>query len=677
MVQRSVWRRLVAVLGPAVLVAAGCAAPTPGTTGDLNEIRATGALRVIVRPGFASTPVMTANGGQRKLLEHLAGRLDLQLEIVEAPRHDLIIPWLRQGRGDIALDRFPAAAVIAAGLRPSAALAWVEDVVLTGSWPRGRRRTLHAHRSSFRWRIGQELVDASDDPLEQLPVPEELPLEEMARRVAGGRYDMMVLDSEMVDRLIDQGLPLTVVDRLGELHPLVWAMRPASIQLRAAVDRFLFAEKVLLRSESESACRDLEAIRRSGRLRLVTRNSLTTVTVAQGGLHGYEYALVHGLARRLGVKVELALPPPGHDPLEWLENGHGDLMALHEPLSPLTAARFPVSRPYRTVDLVAVTRSELGEVTSVADLAGRRVVASAGVRRVIGLLPLEPAMIPVLMPPRVGGSSAIVKLSRGGADVAVVDQDLARLELDDREGLRLGPVVVPRVGLVWVGNPASGDLIDEADRYLAEARSSRFLDRVFAAELATRERWIAPHIPKVPEGRLTPWDDLLRRAGSKHGIDWRLLAALMYEESRFNPVATGPGGSAGLFQFMPFTWKALGIENPYRPEEAIDGGAGYLRFLFDAFPDVPPADQVAMAVASYNVGPRHVIDAQRLAEEMQLDPARWRGNVETAMLLLDDPEVAHRFPAGVCRCRRGVNYARRILRRYHAYAEQFPASVGQ
>jgi membrane-bound lytic murein transglycosylase F len=217
--------------------------------------------------------------------------------------------------------------------------------------------------------------------------------------------------------------------------------------------------------------------------------------------------------------------------------------------------------------------------------------------------------------------------------------------------------------------------VTEVNRYLDEARSSRYLDRVFAAELATRERWMAPHIPRVPDGKLTPWDDLLRRAGRRHGIDWRLLAALMYEESRFNPVATGPGGSAGLFQFMPFTWKALGIENPYRPEDAVDGGARYLRFLFDKFPGVAPSDQVAMAVASYNVGPRHVIDAQRLAEDMDLDPLRWRGNVETAMLLLDDPEVARRYPAGVCRCRRAVNYARRILRRYRAYAEQFPASV--
>jgi membrane-bound lytic murein transglycosylase F len=94
--------------------------------------------------------------------------------------------------------------------------------------------------------------------------------------------------------------------------------------------------------------------------------------------------------------------------------------------------------------------------------------------------------------------------------------------------------------------------------------------------------------------------------------------------------------------------------------------------MMDLFGDLPLADRVAMAIASYNVGPRHVFDARTLAREMAFDPDRWQGSVETALLLLDDPEVARRYPAGVCRCRRAVGYTRRILMRYAAYTEQFP-----
>jgi membrane-bound lytic murein transglycosylase F len=79
-----------------------------------------------------------------------------------------------------------------------------------------------------------------------------------------------------------------------------------------------------------------------------------------------------------------------------------------------------------------------------------------------------------------------------------------------------------------------------------------------------------------------------------------------------------------------------------------------------------------MAIASYNVGPGHIFDARKLAVEMGLDPDRWAGSVETAMLILDDTEVARGFSSGVCNCRRAVGYTRRILRRYGAYTEQFP-----
>jgi membrane-bound lytic murein transglycosylase F len=123
---------------------------------------------------------------------------------------------------------------------------------------------------------------------------------------------------------------------------------------------------------------------------------------------------------------------------------------------------------------------------------------------------------------------------------------------------------------------------------------------------------------------------------------------------------------------MPFTWNELGVSDPHDPYEAAEAGGRYLRQLMDEFDGLPLPDQVAMAIASYNVGPRHVFDARRLAREMGFDPDRWRDSVETAMVLLDDPEVARRYPAGVCRCRRGAAYARRILRRYAAYVEQFP-----
>jgi len=268
--------------------------------------------------------------------------------------------------------------------------------------------------------------------------------------------------------------------------------------------------------------------------------------------------------------------------------------------------------------------------------------------------------------------SSLVHVARGRAGVAVVDSDTARLELAARNDLRQGPIVLPNTDLVWAVNVSSPQLHREVNDFLGEARVSGLVRLLARSELGSWKRSVQPHLPYVPPDALSPYDELLQWVGRSHGIDWRLVASLMYEESRFDPEAVGPGGSAGLFQFMPFVWRDLGVEDPHHPGDAAEAGGWYLRWLMDKFADLDLPDQVAMAVASYNVGPRHVFDARRLARHMNLDPDRRSGNVETAMLILDDPEVARQYPAGVCRCRRAVGYTRRIFRRYRAYTEQFP-----
>jgi len=370
--------------------------------------------------------------------------------------------------------------------------------------------------------------------------------------------------------------------------------------------------------------------------------------------------------------LELSIPPPGVDPLDWLERGFGDIATLHEPIGPSREGSFLVSVPYRKVDLVAVVSRRIGDSISIDDLAGRVVVASSSVADVIRQIPLNPAIDASVPTPDGDAFSALRDVARGEALAAVVDEDTARLELDNRGDLQRGPVVLPDVDLVWILNPTAPELRSRVDAFLRRSSASGEVRQLIQKNLGSWSLHVSPRLPPVPEGHLTPYDEYLTWAARQKGLDWRLLASLMYEESRFDPDAVGPGGSAGLFQFMPLTWRELGVEDPHHPGEAIEAGATYLSALMDQFSELDLPDRVAMAIASYNVGPRHVFDARKLAAEMGFDPDRWSNNVETAMYILDDPEVARRFPAGVCRCRRGAAYTRRILRRYAAYTEQFP-----
>jgi len=660
------------VLATLALLACG---DTERCTGDVEEIRAAGELRVAVRPGFRTIPNNSDGGADEViLLGRFASRLGVKVRWIESKRHDQVLPMVRDGLADIGVIRFSPAALLDDGIRGTVAIDWVEDLLVSGrdsgldSFDKVHGATVHLHRSAMTAGLQTFL---SEEGLTVEEVSEEVPIEEILRRVRSGRYDLTIVDSGIADAE-QASTRMVIIGPVAERRALVWAVREESSQLRLAIDRFFFAERVLSEALGLPACRDLKQIRQAGALRIVTRNSATTCTVERGGLEGFEYDLAVSFARSLKVRLELSIPPPDVDPLDWLELGYGDLAALHEPPSPRNEEGFLVSVPYRRVDIVSVVSTRTEPPAAVEDLAGMRVAASRSVAELCRLLPLATPIRAA--PPGEGADAfnAMLEVARGSVPAAVVDEDAAAFGIADRAGLQRGPVVVPRAGLVWIVNVSAPNLYRTLNRWLIDARSSGLVRQLVLSQFGSWQPHQKRTLLPIPDGALSPYDELLQWVGRRYGIDWRLLASLMYEESRFDADAVGPGGSAGLFQFMPFTWQGLGVEDPHDPYEAAESGGRYLRQLMDEFEGLALPDQVAMAIASYNVGPRHVFDARELAREMGFDSDRWRGAVETAMVLLDDPEVARKYPAGVCRCRRAANYVRRILRRYAAYVEQFP-----
>jgi membrane-bound lytic murein transglycosylase F len=637
-------------------------------TGDLQEIEVTGVLRVAVRPGFADPQgAVEVTQEESALIRQLASRLHLEVSWIEAPRHDRLLPMVASGEADLAISRFSPVSLLDTGLRGTTAIEWVDDLLIAGPSAAVGDPSVHVHRSARTSAVMKFLTERN---LVAVDVPEEVPIEEVLERVRSGRYSRTIVDSRIL-QAVAQGR-LGKVATVATRRPVVWAVRDGNPRLRLAADRFLFAERVLSRAARNADCRDLSRIRRDGVLRLVTRNSATTCTIEHGGLVGFEYELALEFSKRIGVRLELAIPPRDTDPLEYLRQGYGDFAALHEPAALEDLGSILVSDGYRRVDLVAVVSSRAAALGSVEELAGVRAAASRPVASMVRMIPL---VAPVrARPPRPGGDAftSMLAVARGEAPVAIVDRDAARLEIADRSDLQLGPVVLPDTELVWLFNTSSPRLLREANRYLREARLAGFVKQLVFNQFGTWPQRRRAEVLPIPDGALSPYDALLQWADRTYDIDWRLLGSLMYEESRFDTNAVGPGGSAGLFQFMPPTWRELGVEDPHDPQESVEAAARYLRQLMDGFGELPLPDRVAMAIASYNVGPGHVQDARRLAREMGLDPGRWKNSVETAMLILDDPDVAIRFSAGVCRCRRGVGYTRRILRRYAAYTEQFP-----
>ena len=174
-------------------------------------------------------------------------------------------------------------------------------------------------------------------------------------------------------------------------------------------------------------------------------------------------------------------------------------------------------------------------------------------------------------------------------------------------------------------------------------------------------------------GRISPWDDLARRYANEYDLDWRLVVAQMYQESRFDPDRVSWSGARGLMQILPRTARELGIADPADPESSVHGGTKYMRWLIDrSDPKLPLATRMRFALASYNAGRGHVLDARRLAKRLGLSPDEWYGHVEKAILLLQRPEHYEQARFGYCRGSECVRYVREIDRRYRVYVKHVP-----
>ena len=141
------------------------------------------------------------------------------------------------------------------------------------------------------------------------------------------------------------------------------------------------------------------------------------------------------------------------------------------------------------------------------------------------------------------------------------------------------------------------------------------------------------------KGLISFYDDLFIRYASSSGVDWRLLAAIAYNESAFNPNATSRMGAMGLMQLMPSTARQYGAANPYDPEQSVRASAKLIASLMSHYSNVPDiSERINFMLAAYNAGPGHVDDARRLAEKRGKDKNVWKDNVDEYVLYMSNPD---------------------------------------
>ncbi|CAB1074724.1 Soluble lytic murein transglycosylase (EC [Olavius algarvensis Delta 1 endosymbiont] len=181
------------------------------------------------------------------------------------------------------------------------------------------------------------------------------------------------------------------------------------------------------------------------------------------------------------------------------------------------------------------------------------------------------------------------------------------------------------------------------------------------ADLKTFRKRISNKLPR--------YSRFIKAAAHKHGFDWHLIAAQIYQESRFNPRAKSRAGARGMMQILPRTARSLGVKDSYNAVENINAGVRYLKRLYDNYSSIAGSDRMMLALAAYNAGRGHVEDARRLAAQKGLDPNSW-DSLKKTLPLLRFRKYYKKSKHGYCRGTEPVNYAKRIMTFYKVLKQQ-------
>jgi membrane-bound lytic murein transglycosylase F len=377
-----------------------------------------------------------------------------------------------------------------------------------------------------------------------------------------------------------------------------------------------------------------------GEVRVVTQNSPLAYYRGPGNtLEGPEYELARRFADELGVKLRIT---PLHSYAEIyaaLKTGRAHLAAaaLKVPAKPIDGVQFgPI---YQRVREHLIYRRGALRPASLAEIGNGDLEIAAGSSHAKALRAARDA-IPDLawIEDATTDSQALLQgVANGSIDYTIADSTEFALAHDEHPELRIAFDFPGSQSLAWAASTHDPDFLRDVGWYFSRMNTdgelaaivNRYYGRPDDPEFAGSGAFMR-HL----QSRLPLYKKWFEEAAEQSSQDWRLLAAIGYQESKWNPVAASASGAKGLMQLTDKTATVARVTNPIDPRQSIFGGARYFQSVYERIPaHVPEPDRTWFALAAYNIGYGHLEDARVLAQRAGRDPDSWEDVREFLPLL--------------------------------------------
>lgn len=437
--------------------------------------------------------------------------------------------------------------------------------------------------------------------------------------------------------------------------------------------------------------RDLEEILEDGVLNVVTTYSSTSYFLYRGQPMGYEYELLKRFANHLGVDFKITVSNDFEAMYEMLMNGEVDLIAHGLTITGkrkklvafsdylyLTHQVLVQKKPdnWRKLRWSKLQRSLIHDAIDLIDDTVSVRASSSYLNRVENLMDEMGGTIYVdTLPGDLSTDKIIERVANGEIKYTFADNNIASINASYYPNLDIRVPVSFSQRMAWAVRPESDQLLANLNSWIDSMKNGVayyvIYNKYFKNERSFKRRENSVFF-SINHSRISEYDDLIQTYADTLSWDWRFLASMIYQESKFNPVSESWAGAVGLMQMMPQTAERYGVNDRTDPEQSIKGGTEVLNVLWDRFIDIPDSVQrIKFTLAAYNCGYSHVLDARTLAEEEGIDSYRWDECVEESILKLSYPENYNKpfIKYGYVRGIEPVSYVKQIFSRYEHYTQ--------
>ncbi len=412
----------------------------------------------------------------------------------------------------------------------------------------------------------------------------------------------------------------------------------------------------------------------------VTLNSANTYYVnGDNDFAGLEYDLAKLFINDLnqdvnyqGTQLKLIVEKHIDQILPSVFSGKADIAAADITITEARKKRFNFTTPYQDVQQELIFNKDITKKPpkNIKDVIGRQITVPAGTSFVERLTKLK-QQNPELNWNEINhlnSEELIMAVADGEIEYTIADSHLVANLQNHHPNLGVAFAIGEPEKIGWaLSKDADPKLLEKANKFLTKIKDDgtlrNLIDRYHGNAKRLNPLDIKTFLSKI-NTLLPKYAHLFKQAQEITGIDWRLLAAISYQESHWDTFNTSPTGVRGLMMLTEDTADRMGVSDRLDPKQSIPAGAKYVNLMLESIPSrVPEPDRTYMSLASYNIGYAHVEDARVLAQRLKLNPDSW-ADVKKTLVMLNNPKYYVNAKYGYCGCGQPVIFVESI-RSYH------------